>query len=594
MRSRRKSCAWFRCLCEHVHQLKASVRRLLGAKLAAIKKSEVVASSPSFEGAIHAASSQAWLPLLSIAAAAFAVEIPFFFLGTPSGHDVEFHLYSWLEVLSQWKLGIVYPRWAALAHFAYGEPRFIFYPPASWTLGAALSALLPWTLVPSIYLWLVLVTAGASMFLLARQWLDRRDATYAAVLYAANPYHLAIVYWRSAFAELLASSLLPLLLLLLLRAEKTRRTTILLALVLAFAWLINAPAALMIHYSLALLLVVIAWQRSSPRILFIGAAAVALGTALAAFYLLPAIYEQQWINIAQAVSAGSRPLDNFIFVHTTDPEHDAFNRVISWIAVAEIMVTIAAAWAARTWRTRNRELWDALVAWAAMCTFLLLPISNPLWNILPKLRFMQFPWRWLLCLGIPFTLLTALGIRRWTWRAALYLATLCVLAFVWHHFQPPWWDTAADLREMQDNMATGAGYEGTDEYTPVGADPSSIDKDLRPVTVDGPARAAIRVSRWDPELKLFTVQMSAPDNLALRLFNYPAWRVEVNGRWVQAVMREGTGQMLVPVAAGANRVQITFIRTWDRKAGVWISMFALLIALLLLWMPAFALKGRDF
>ena len=50
------------------------------------------------------------------------------------------------------------------------------------------------------------------MFMLARRWLDRRDATFAAVLYAVNPYHLVIVYWRSAFAELLASCLLPLLL----------------------------------------------------------------------------------------------------------------------------------------------------------------------------------------------------------------------------------------------------------------------------------------------------------------------------------------------------------------------------------------------
>lgn len=560
------------------HQLKVSAWILRGAQLPAIKKNDHVARSPSSEGAVNTANGLAWLPLLSIAAAAFAVEIPFFFLGTPSGHDVEFHMYSWLEVLSQWKLGIIYPRWAALAHFAYGEPRFIFYPPASWTLGAALSAIFPWTLVPSIYLWLVLVGAGVSTFLLARQWLERRDATYAAVLYAFNPYHLAIVYWRSAFAELLASSLLPLLLLLLLRAnEKGRRTAIRLALVLGFAWLINAPAAVMIHYSLALLTVVIAWQRRSSRVLFVGTAAVVLGAALAAFYLLPAIYEQQWVTIAEAVSKGYRPLDNFLFVHTTDPEHDAFNRVISWIAIAEIMVTIAAAWAARSWRTRNRELWYSLVAWAAVCAFLMLPVSNPLWNILPKLRFMQFPWRWLLCLGIPFTLLTALGIRRWTLRVALYLATLCVLAFVWHHFQPPWWDTAADLREVQDNMATGAGYEGTDEYTPVGADPSSIDKDLRPVTVDGPAHAAIRVFQWDPELKLFTVKMSAPDSLALRLFNYPAWRVEVNARQVQAAMRESTGQMLIPVEAGANRVQITFVRTWDRSLGGWISLIALIL-----------------
>ncbi|MCU1304762.1 MAG: hypothetical protein JWQ87_5046 [Candidatus Sulfotelmatobacter sp.] len=522
-----------------------------------------------------------WRPLLSIAAAAFAVEVPFFFLGTPSGHDVEFHLYTWLEVVAQWKQAIIYPRWAALAHFAYGEPRFIFYPPASWTLGSALSTILPWSLVPSIYIWLVLLTAGASMFLLARQWLERRDATYAAVLYAVNPYHLVTVYWRSAFAELLASSLLPLLLLLLLRADQQRRrVTVYLALVLACAWLINAPAAVMIHYSLALLMIVIAWQRRSPRILLFGAAAVFLGAALAAFYLLPAVYEQRWINIAQAVSAGSRPLDNFLFVHTTDADHDAFNRLISWVAVAEILLTMAAAALARNWRKTNPALWWSLVVWAAACSVLMFSPSNVLWDVLPKLRFMQFPWRWLLCMGIPFTLLTALGVRRWTARLALYAATLCLLGFVWQHFQAPWWDTVADLREMQDNVVTGAGYEGTDEYAPLGVDPSVIDKEARRVKVDGNAHAVIRVIKWNVEDRILTAEMSRPDNLALRLFNYPAWRVEVNGRQVQAGTREGTGQMLVPVETGANRVEITFIRTWDRRVGAWTSGIALLLTLM--------------
>ena len=70
---------------------------------------------------------------------------------------------------------------------------------------------------------------------------------------------------------------------------------------------------------------------------------------------------------------------------------------------------------------------------------------------------------------------------------------------------------------------------------------------------------------------MLTAEMSAPDQLALRLFSYPAWKVEVNGRVVETAAREGTGQMLVPVEAGMNRVQITFIRTWDRTAGGWIS-----------------------
>ena len=521
-------------------------------------------------------------PLLAIAATAFAVEIPFFFFGTPSGHDVEFHLYSWLEVLAQWKHGICYPRWASLAHFAYGEPRFVFYPPASWTLGAMLSAIFPWTITASIYIWIALVAAGVSMFLLARRWLDRRAAIFAATLYVANPYHLVIVYWRSAFAELLASCLLPLLLLCVLKAvDDGRRAIVPLALVLAAAWLTNAPAAVMIHYSLALLLAFFAWKRRSPRILFVAAAAVGLGASLSAFYLLPAIYEQRWINIAQAVSAGSRPADNFLFIHTSDTDHDNFNHIISWVAVFEMAVIFVAIWTSRRWRDAHRDFWNALLVWAVACSMLMFPLSAMLWKILPKMLFMQFPWRWLLSLSMIFSFFVAAGMRRWWWRSAVCAMAILVMVLAWHRIQAPWWDNAGDLREMQDNMEDLIGYEGTDEYTPAGADAGALDKQARNVIVAGPARAAIRVSRWDAESKMFTAEMSAPDQLELRLFRYPAWQAEVNGSVVQIAAKPDTGQMLVPVEAGMSRVQITFVRTRDRTVGGWISL--LTAAAIILW-----------
>lgn len=537
-------------------------------------------------------SSLFWAPLLAIASAAFAVEIPFFFFGTPSGHDVEFHLYSWLEVLSQWRHGIFYPRWAALAHFAYGEPRFVFYPPASWTLGAALSAIFPWTLAASIYIWIALVAAGASMFVLARRWLDRRDAIFAALLYTASPYHLVIVYWRSAFAELLASCLVPLLLLLVLKAvDEGWRAIVPLALALAAAWLTNAPAAVMAHYSLALLLVIYAWQRRSPRLLLVGGVAVALGALLAAFYLLPAIYEQRWINIAAAVSAGSRPGDNFLFIHTSDADHDAFNRIISWVAILEMTMVLVGAWATRKWRETDRQLWNALLGSAVACSVLMFPVSAVLWRVLPKMQFMQFPWRWLLCLSLIFSIFVTAGMRRWWWRGAVCAISILLIVMAWHRIQPPWWDNAADLREMQDNMSDRIGYEGTDEYTPSGADPAGIDKNkgARNVTAAGPARAAIRLSRWDAEAKMFTAEMSAPDQLALHLFHYPAWQAEVNGRVVETASTDA-GQMLVPVEAGMNRVQINFVRTWDRAVGGWISLLTVMAVTLWSWLARWRLS----
>lgn len=513
------------------------------------------------------------MPILAILFAAAATELPFLRFGTPSGHDVEFHLYSWLEVISQWKHGIVYPRWASLAHFGYGEPRFVFYPPASWTLGALISFLFPWTLASPIYIFIALSLAGASMFLLARRWFDRRDATFAAVLYAANPYHLVIIYWRSAFAELLASCLLPMLVLLVWKlADGERRAIAGLGVVLATAWLTNAPAAVMIHYSLALLIVFFAWIQKKPSLLLISAVCVALGASLAAFYLLPAIYEQRWVEIANAVSAGSRPADNFLFIHTTDSDHDAFNRTISWLAVLEVIAILFSSVVSKFWSNAQRTSWTALALWGGACSILMLSVSAFLWNILPKLRFMQFPWRWLLCLSMIFTLFVTFGFRRWWQRAAVCLASLLIIVAAWLYVQAPWWDTAADLREMQDNVVTGVGYEGTDEYTPNGADSSAIDKEARKVTVAGPAHAAIDVSHWEAESKVFAVQASDSDHVALRLFRYPAWRVLVNGRDVKTSPRPGTGQMLVPISAGVNRVQIQFVRTWDRATGGLISL----------------------
>ena len=233
----------------------------------------------------------------------------------------------------------------------------------------------------------------------------------------------------------------------------------------------------------------------------------------------------------------------------------------------------------------------SLVSWAAACGVLMFSVTAVFWRFLPKLEFMQFPWRWLLCLSMIFSLLVTVGLRRWWWRAVIVAVSILVIVGTWRYAQAPWWDTAADLREMQDNMATGAGYEGTDEYTPLGAEPGAIDKEARAVTVDGPAHGAIHVQQWGAESKMFTAEMATADRVALRLFRYPAWRVEVNGRVMETTARAETGQMLVPVEAGMNRVEIRFVRTWDRAAGGWIS-FITAIAVIV-WLRMSRVRNSD-
>lgn len=288
---------------------------------------------------------------------------PMAFLGNASGHDFQFHLASWMDAANQWHEGIIYPRWAEWANWGFGEPRFIFYPPVSWLAGAALGSLLPWRMAPGAFVWLTLVAAGMSMWRLAREWLPGRQAIVAAILFAVSPYNLVIVYYRSDFAELLAAALLPLLVwgaLHVAREEWSRVPT--LAIVFACIWLSNAPAAVIATYSLGLIIIVICVLRRSLRPAAPVSAAMMAGFGLAAFYILPAEWEERWVQIGQAVADNLRPAQNFLFAHASDPEFVLFNWKVSGVALGTILVTgIAMVFAARR-RRDYEQLWWILAA----------------------------------------------------------------------------------------------------------------------------------------------------------------------------------------------------------------------------------------
>lgn len=510
-----------------------------------------------------------------ISVVALCVVLPFARLGIPSGHDFEFHMNSWIEVVDHWKQGNFYPHWAAMAHYGYGEARFIFYPPFSWTLGAALGLLLPWKLVPAVYIWIVLTMAGCSMFFVARTWLSWADATFTAALYLANPYNLVIVYWRSAFAELMAAIYLPLLFWLLLRADEDyRRIVVPLSVLMAAGWLTNLPSAVMMNYSLAVLAAAVALKRRSFVALVYSGVAVIVGAALAGFYLLPAFHEQHWVEIGQVLGPGVRPSDNFLFTGTEDLDHNRFNLLVSMVAVSEIAIFAVSMvlWLRRGWHTTRKFAF----IWGFICAVVMLRPTLALWNHLPELRFVQFPWRWLLCLNVPLALAAAFAIRRWWWRTAASAVMLAVLLSGWHRVQSPWWDSAADIKEMLDNQADRIGNEGTDEYVPAGADAYEIDKNAPLVFYEGKGSAQFSIQRWSPERREFTVNASAPGNLVLRLFNYPSWKVTVNGRLTESTTVGHTGQMVVPIDAAKNKVDIYFVKGWDDKAGMLISALSLM------------------
>jgi hypothetical protein len=72
-----------------------------------------------------------------------------------------------------------------------------------------------------------------------------------------------------------------------------------------------------------------------------------------------------------------------------------------------------------------------------------------------------------------------------------------------------------------------------------------------------------------------------PTKLHVRLFHYPRWSVQINGVSVQEESDEITGQIVIPVQAGKNRVRIAFAKSWDEMAGLVMSLSGLAVVAIL-------------
>ncbi len=551
-----------------------------------------------------AAGLRGWLPALGISlATAFLVVAPFFWLGSASGHDFGFHAASWLDVAGQWREGIFFPRWTEWANHGFGEPRFIFYPPLSWMLGAALGMVAPWKAVPGVFIVVVQTMAGVSAFALARRFLPRSAALFGAACYAANPYALLIVYMRSDFAEQLACAVMPLVVLTALQLcglLETRRRLLpramgFFAVAFAAVWLSNAPAGVMASYSVALIFAWTALGEKSWQPLWRGACGMALGFGLTSFYLLPAAYEQRWVNITQALSSGLQPSENFLYTMINDPEHNVFNWIASSTAILLMVMTGIAAIAVRRGAAEGQEndsaskLWRVLLVLSAAATTLMIRPSSFFWVHLPELRFLQFPWRWMAILAVPYAYFLAAamarGRLRWMWVVLVIPVTGGTAAFL---VQKAWWDSE-DIPVLREAIANDRGFDGTDEYDPLGDDHYNLPERAPRVQIlpaddsaGGAPKAETRIERWTAEEKNLRVVSPEPLRVGLRLLDYRAWRVEVNGKAVTPQHAETTGQMVLQLTPGQQRITAKFARTPDRKVGIAISWAAVLTLLALL------------
>jgi hypothetical protein len=572
-------------------------------------------------------------PLIVLLAAALATA-PQLFRGNSCGHDFDFHLISWLDAQSAWLQGIPYPHWTPSANFGAGEPRFVFYPPLTWMLGAVLGSVLPWHLAPIALTFLLLVATGLATRTLARQALSNGAATLAGCTAIFSGYALFCAYERSAFGELTGGFWVPLALLFILRDRNPGSalwkraldgSSAPLALVVAGAWLSNAPLGVMVSYLLVAVALAAAVLLKSWAPIVRASIATALGLGLASLFLFPAAWEQPWADLKQAASdPGERIENSWLFARHADPLLDFHDTVLHQASmIAVIMLAVAGCGLLVSWRRKSiraqRRWWVPLALIPLAVLFLQLPISLPVWNLLPKLRFLQFPWRWLVTLEAPMAIFFAAAV----WPAAPVLpvasarrspgaavAATCAVAFLaitsatgLIFFQPC--DEEDAVAPMLTTYRSAVGVSGTDEYEPPGADDSMLasglpaaclvtdsstilgkgtgEPDVAPVweAAQGSCEATfaalpVRVKNHAEHFEV-RADNGRAGYLILRLRSYPAWRVMVNGLPIDNLPKRDDGLLAVPVPKGPVDLTADWTTTPDVIAGRALSGLSLLL-----------------
>jgi hypothetical protein len=563
-------------------------------------------------------------PAVILLAATVAVA-PQMIHGPSCGHDFDFHLVSWFDCLNSWRQGILYPHWAASANFGAGEPRFVFYPPLTWMLGAALGIVLPWQLVPTALTFLLLAATGLATRALASEALTDGAATLAGCATLFSGYALFTACERTAFGELAGGFWIPLLLLFALRNRNPSGklwqqvldgSASPLALAVAGCWLSNVPVGIMGCYLLAAVAAAAALVARSWAPLLRACIAAVAGIGLASIYLLPAAWEQRSVDIRQITDdPGEKIESSWLFARHADPSLAAHDTVLLKVsAIAATMLAVALVSLLILWMRGRlsiekqpilRSYWLPLALIPLAVLFLQTPISLPVWNLLPKMHLLQFPWRWLVVLEAPVAVFFAAALwpraQKFWQRSAISL--LCVAFFLAatafaarDFFQTC--DEQDAVSGMVNVFQRGAGFLGSDEYAPPGSDntiiatglPSAclvsdastvlgalpdgvVEDDANPAWSAEQATCEATLS-WQldqPEHKRIQAALPHPGFLILRLRSYPAWRIAVNGRTVASLPRRDDGLIAIPAPQGPVDLTVDWKTATDTIAGRWLS-----------------------
>jgi hypothetical protein len=542
--------------------------------------------------------------------------------------DGLYHIYRSIEVARCLESGVLICRWMPDQFLGYGTPLLNLYSPAVYYVIALVhEAGLGWVNATKASMAFFMIFSGIAAYGYATDFLSRRAALLAAVVYVYVPYHLVNAYFRGDLPEFFAMGWFPAILWAFGRIVRPgtlrSRLPFVVAAAICYAGLIlthNLSAyiytGILVTYCAFLLLRGLVerqwglWGLFRPAGLLLGATLLAY--ALTAYLSLPAIFEKSDIQLEGLLYVShsdhfpslkdimpNRIIHIYGIIFPGTPEY-AYKMGLVQVALGGLGALVALVFFRRfPFRARGEAVISVVTFVVAF--WFTRPVSLWAWDHIPLLPFAQFPWRFLLLMALPTSVLTGFIVDVFGERIQRFvLPALIVFTLL---------TNTLGLRPIMANTVEG-DIDGADstrfelmyhllgttvagEYIPRWVkDKPFISPEALALALGGTS-PDVHVPTSDPTIQVdrllkatneqtFRVIAPGEGRIVLNTAYFPGWRGEVNGEPVEIGITQPAGLIAVQVPAGQSFVRIIFENTPIRTAGERISLAALLIALALL------------
>ncbi|MFN2190201.1 MAG: hypothetical protein ACK2T3_15670, partial [Candidatus Promineifilaceae bacterium] len=550
----------------------------------------------------------------------------------PQATDAELHIFRLAELSRLVRGGELYPRWAPNFYFGYGYPIFNFYAPLTYHLGLVfdfMPVLGPVHAVKILFM-IGMLLAGIGMYGFVRDNWGRGAGLVAATAYVYAPFILFVdPYARGDLPESFSFGVFAIALWSL---DKLRQRT---------SWknwtatVVSISALILTHNLMSMVFFTILffwsiWQfvirgNGSLNLALSGALqrlvryrlllALICAAAIAAFFWLPVALESDTVNLGTLVGEGG----HFDFRNHFLDLAELFgpSKRLDWgasevdyslnMGIGQLILGLFGA-AALIWKgTKRRKQGVYFLLVLAILIFLMLRQSAPIWDLIPFLPFLQFPWRLLGAAAAALAVLAGVGVssllqfvphRIGAWAAAGIVGLLLLVSMPLINV-PPWENdfgetTAGRVLEFE-LSGRWLGTTSTADFVPAtverlpkpeqalveaireGRPPDRVNR----ITL--PASTEVRSESITPLHTLYHTLSDQAFLLRLFQFDFPGWKVTIDGEDVETEIGRPEGFLVVPVPAGDHTVEVRFTNTGERKIAWMVSAAGLIAAATAAW-----------